>query len=1196
MRHPRLLALLACSLLAASASSVSAQVVISQAYGGGGNAGAPFTHDFVELFNRGTQDVSLGGKSLQYASATGNFTNIAVLPTATLQPGQYFLVQLASGANGVALPVSPDATGGLNLAGASGKIAFVNGITALGCGGTTACTTPQLELFLDRVSFGTAGFGEGGVSAPVLSNSTAALRAGAGCTDTDNNGSDFTAVTPAPRNSGSTFNPCGGGTDPEPPEGSGSASPASLAVGDNTLLTVAVVAGINPASTGITVQADLSAIGGSATQAFFDDGSNGDVTPGDLTFSYATPVAVGTGAGAKSLPFTVADAEARSSTGNIALSVVARVAIHDIQGAGRQSPLVNAEVITEGIVTAVRGSGFYLQSDPSEVDADPATSQGILVFTSAPPPAAAAVGNRVAVAGRVVEFTSGSNPNQLSLTEITAPSVSLVSTGNPLPPAVQIDATQANAASPVDNLERYEGMRVAIASLTTTAGDEGLIDENDATSTADGDFWGVVTGVARPFREPGIGVLDVTPIPGGKSPPRFDTNPERIRVQSTGQVGAPVIAVDAGATITGLEGVLDYGFGAYTLYPDPGASVVVTGGVLPTAVSDALPDEVTIAGFNLLRFYDDVNDAGGDVALTTLAFERRLRKTADAICTYVRTPDILGVVEVENLNALNRLAQAINSNIPGSCTRNPQYVAYLEEGNDVGKINIGYLVSTAEVRAGVPRVVVQEVVQYGKAEVDTNPNGSTSLMHDRPPLLLRAEVNAANGGVYPVTVIGNHLRSLNGVNSTDPGSNGWSTDGARIRAKRASQARYTAQLVQDRQTQFPDEHLVLLGDFNAFEYSDGYADVMGIITGREAAEPEVLNYVDSPVTTPLTNMTTLSAAADRYSYVFEGNLQTLDHIVVNQALLDDVPGARTEHARINAEFGGDNYGDDSVAIRVSDHDPVVLYLPADALRSADLSVDAQAPASPVRAGDPLPLNVVLANAGPSAALDVIVRLTVGAEAADITLVAPAGFTCVAGAAGELSQAYDCAADDVAVGDAEFGITVATTAAEAGRSVTLSAQVESATADPSAANNSDSVTSELAGPEADLVLAWVDGPGAVTSRRNFTLGMDVRNNGAEAAASPRVALTLVASKTKFSPEPPTGWTCELTGEEGFTVRFLCSYDGEFAAGRSDRLQFNVRPSTSTLITAGAAVSSSTGDPDPDNNDDALVVLVMYRSTQ
>jgi hypothetical protein len=93
-----------------AAQAVSQGVVISQVYGGGGNSGAPYTHDFVELFNRGTTPVSLNGWSIQYASATGtgNFgassTLITELPNVTLQPGQYFLVQQAGGTVGAALP------------------------------------------------------------------------------------------------------------------------------------------------------------------------------------------------------------------------------------------------------------------------------------------------------------------------------------------------------------------------------------------------------------------------------------------------------------------------------------------------------------------------------------------------------------------------------------------------------------------------------------------------------------------------------------------------------------------------------------------------------------------------------------------------------------------------------------------------------------------------------------------------------------------------------------------------------------------------------------------------------------------------------------------------------------------------------------------------------------------------------------
>lgn len=116
----------------------------------------------------------------------------------------------------------------------------------------------------------------------------------------------------------------GGSTDPS---GAGSASPSTVAPGDPTLLTVTVTPGTNPASTGLTVSCDLSAIGGSATQAFLDDGLNGDVTAGDNIFSFAATVDSGTSEGVKNLPCTIADAELRSGNASIALTVQEPVAI-----------------------------------------------------------------------------------------------------------------------------------------------------------------------------------------------------------------------------------------------------------------------------------------------------------------------------------------------------------------------------------------------------------------------------------------------------------------------------------------------------------------------------------------------------------------------------------------------------------------------------------------------------------------------------------------------------------------------------------------------------------------------------------------------------------------------------------------------------------------------------------------------------
>ncbi len=158
-RHRIRVALVVGAVLAASlaafagpAQAVSPNVVISQVYGGGGNSGAPFTHDYIELFNRGTAAASVSGWSLQYASATGtgnlgaNTGQLTELPSVSLAPGQYLLVEEAStAAVGSPLP-APDVVdpSPISMSATGGKVALVSSVTPLGCnGGSTPCPPPR---------------------------------------------------------------------------------------------------------------------------------------------------------------------------------------------------------------------------------------------------------------------------------------------------------------------------------------------------------------------------------------------------------------------------------------------------------------------------------------------------------------------------------------------------------------------------------------------------------------------------------------------------------------------------------------------------------------------------------------------------------------------------------------------------------------------------------------------------------------------------------------------------------------------------------------------------------------------------------------------------------------------------------------------------------------------------------------------
>ena len=195
-------------LSAPSALAATSSVVVSQIYAGGGNAGATYQNDFVELFNRGGSAVDLTGWTVQYASAASTSWSTTAL-AGSIQPGRHYLVQLAStAAVGTVLP-APEATGTANLAASGGKVALVRDATALACG-ATAGSCAGAALLEDLVGYGTATDYEGGGAAPALTSTTAVVRDGGGCTDTDSNTDDFASATPAPRNGSVAAAACSG--------------------------------------------------------------------------------------------------------------------------------------------------------------------------------------------------------------------------------------------------------------------------------------------------------------------------------------------------------------------------------------------------------------------------------------------------------------------------------------------------------------------------------------------------------------------------------------------------------------------------------------------------------------------------------------------------------------------------------------------------------------------------------------------------------------------------------------------------------------------------------------------------------------------------------------------------------------------------------------------------------------------------
>jgi len=279
------------------------------------------------------------------------------------------------------------------------------------------------------------------------------------------------------------------------------------------------------------------------------------------------------------------------------------------------------------------------------------------------------------------------------------------------------------------------------------------------------------------------------------------------------------------------------------------------------------------------------------------------------------------VEEMENLPTLQALADKVNNDAVGAGAASPDYRAFLVEGNDIGGIDVGFLVKG--------RINVLNVEQVGKDTTFVQPDGTTALLNDRPALVLTATAAQPNSDVsLPVTVIVNHLRSL--ISVDDP------TDGPRVRAKRQKQAEFMANLMQSHQS--AGENVVQICDCNAFEFNDGYVDIIGTMIGKPTPADQVVNASPDLVDPDFTDLIGTLPRAQQYSYVENGSAQTLDHVLVNSTMLSRL--SRFAIARNDADFPEVFRNDPNRPERISDHDmpiayftlpeatPPVLHLPA----------------------------------------------------------------------------------------------------------------------------------------------------------------------------------------------------------------------------------------------------------------------------
>ena len=593
-------------------------------------------------------------------------------------------------------------------------------------------------------------------------------------------------------------------------------------------------------------------------------------------------------------------------------------------------------VRVEGIVTARLRSGFFVQTPDDKADNNPKTSEGIYVFTKSEPNADATIGNLVSVSGTVEEYRYKTALTDLTITELSMKkdidSIKVISNNNALPKPITIttadfvinDSSQTDIISAlldkVSALEKYEGMRVLIPEITVVAPTYGKYDYKTGTSVSQGTFFGVIKGTPRPFREPGMDIHDLF---SAKSKDRdnwkkdhpklglFDSNPEAIRIDSNEQLGSQIIDVATSMEIKNLTGVMHYGFGKYTILTDIKSNATISGGIKAKPLPEPKEDQFTVAGMNVENFFDDEDDpASKEDIVTTESFNVRLQKISMAIRDYLRFPDVIGITEAESIAGLKRLADKINADAVANKQTNPKYEAYLVPGIDPRGINVAFLVKSA-------RVKVVKVEQFGKDESYDTPKGKESQLNDRPPLLLQATIDDKKSGKpFAFTVIVNHLKSLNGYDDPKDG-------GLRVRTKKVKQAEFLAKFIQERQKADPNENLIVMGDFNAYQFNDGITDIIGTIKGTPAGKDEVLMPSEDFVNPDLIDMVDLIQADQRYSYTYDGNAQTLDHVLINQTMRKHLIGFG--FGRFNADFPETHRNDPTRVERYSDHDAAIGY-------------------------------------------------------------------------------------------------------------------------------------------------------------------------------------------------------------------------------------------------------------------------------
>jgi uncharacterized protein len=873
-------------------------VVISEVYGGGGNSGATYTNDYIELYNRTANTISLAGWSVQYASAAGTSWQVTPL-TGSIGPGKYYLVQEAAGTGGTTPLPTPEATGSIPMSATAGKVALVQNSTPL----SGSC--PTGFPISDFVGYGTtANCFEGSGPTPAPSNTASVIRLGDGATDTDNNAADFVAGAPDPDNSAdlaptvSSTTPANGAANvlvnsnidvmfSEPVNASSSSFTVSC--GTSGAHTVAVTGGpttftLNPDTDFVTTETcTVTVLAAQVSDQDADDPPDSMAT--DYVFSFGTegPVCTQT--------FTP---------------------IYSIQGSG-SSAVITGNVTTQGVVVGdfegtASASGFYLQDLSG--DGNATTSDGIFVFTGSSNLVSA--GDVVRVTGFARERFNQTTLNGSDNNSSAVPAANIINCGTGTVTATDVTLPFADATFP----ERYEGMLVRFPQPLVIA------------EYFNYDRFGEIVlalplaGESRPFTgtaidEPGD-PANARTLANSLSRITLDDaqsaqNPPALR-HPNGATFSLANRFRGGDTVQNAVGVLGYDFNLYRIVPTGPAEYT---SVNPRPASpEPVGGTLRVAAMNTLNFFvtadyptgdpldnkcgpaNNVECRGWDSDQST-EFTRQRDKLLTALSGL--DADIIGLNELENSTGVEPL-DSIVSGMPG--------YAYINTGTiGTDAIKVGLIYRPAVVTpVGTFKLLTSAV---DPRFIDTK---------SRPSLAQTFQVNATGARF---TVVVNHLKSkgsdCNDVGDPDAGDGQGNCNGTRTLAAQA----LVDWLATD-PTGSGDPDFLIMGDLNSYAMEDP-------ITAIKQGSDDMAGTGDD-----YTNLISNFHGPYAYSYTFDGQAGYLDHALANASLFSQVTGAADWH--INSDEPDVLDYDTSFKppaqdalyevnpYRTSDHDPVVVGL------------------------------------------------------------------------------------------------------------------------------------------------------------------------------------------------------------------------------------------------------------------------------